>query len=116
MSKYSAVALFAASLVGCAKESPPTVVSTAPVAKTVQLSPKAVALGANQSFDFQVITTGFASDVPHSCRLEPQTIGAVAAVGKACRIATGATVSPGRLIALVESVADTATIVAFASR
>lgn len=110
-----ALAVLAMLIVGCGKEAFSPVVAP-PTAKAVRVSPKNAVIGANMSMDFQVVLAGFAVGVSHECRLEPTTIGTAAAVGGTCRITTGATVLPGRLIAQVESVADTATLVIFATR
>jgi len=100
---------------GCREEASSTMVAV-PTAKSVRVSPKNVVLGASQSMDIQVVLTAFAVGVTHQCRLEPETIGTVAAIDGTCRITTGGTAFPGRLIARVALLADTVTIVIFATR
>ena len=102
-------------ITGC-RDDTPLVTAKEPTGKSVRLSPKALTLAPNQSVDVLVILTGFASGVTHECRLEPTTIGTVPAVSGACRITTGATLVPGRLIVRVETLADTASVVIPAGR
>jgi hypothetical protein len=113
--KCAALVLLAIAITGCREDTPGTTAAV-PTVKSVRVSPKNVVLGQNQGIDIQVVLSGFAAGVSHQCRLEPETIGTVAAVGGTCRITTGGTVFPGRLIAQAESVADTVSIVIFATR
>ena len=102
-------------IVGCGDDTPTvTAKEPQPLAKSVRLGWETFVLAPNQSFDVQVILTGFAAGVSHECRFEPTTIGTVAAMPGACRVTSGAIVVPGRLIVRVETLADTASIVIFA--
>ena len=104
-------------IVGCGDDTPTvTAKEPLPTAKSVHLGWKNFVLAPNQGFDVPVILTGFAAGVSHECRFEPTTIGTVAAVPGACRVTSGATVLPGRLIVRVEALADTASLVVYARR
>lgn len=111
----SAFAIAIVAVVGC-RDDTPMVTAKEPEGKSVRLSPRALTLAPNQSLDVLAILIGFAAGVTHECRLEPTTIGTVAAVPGACRVTSGVTVVPGRLIVQVETLADTASIVVFARR
>lgn len=109
------LSLFALGLAACSGKEI-TAVAPVPVKKSLQLSPKNFIIGANQSFDVQVLATGFASGTLHQCRLVPPTTSTVTALPGTCRVTAAAKAMPGLLIVEMEAVVDTAWIVIFATR
>ena len=86
--------------------------AVAPIAKSVSVSPKTVAMLAGQSVDFHVTVTGFPTGTKFTCRVVPASAGTVVGDTSKCRLTMNAPAVPGTLmIAQVENIADTATVV-----
>jgi hypothetical protein len=83
-----------------------------PVPRSIRVSPKTVALSGGQSVDIQVIVTGFSNGAVFSCRVVPVSAGTVIGDTSKCRLTVSAQAVPGTMmIAQIENLADTATVV-----
>jgi hypothetical protein len=99
---YATMAVLANS---CRSDGTPTVV------RSIRVSPKTVSISGGQSVDIQVIVTGF-SNGAFTCRIAPPSAGAVFGGASKCRFTASAQVLPGAMIiAQIEDLADTATVV-----
>ena len=87
------------------------------VVPSITVSPKTITMTAGSSIDISVTLRGVVAGTTFACSVVPSAAGAVTVLGSICRLTLNAPATIGtRMIATSGALADTVTVVIFATR